>query len=177
MPDDVSDVWTLLERVGLRRPAAGPEAIGSLDTLANPPATDALAALLVSNVEVLAPDLVVVWDGLHNVVLGYAVGLHLAAQVVVLSDDEGLVISATPTRQGQRAVLVSATMPEAASVRMAASYLESQNLMLVGTATLVSRVGGDQTIALAELPAADAESGELARQKPTPHQPRRQDGR
>ena len=83
------ETWTLLGRVGLTRTG------GSFDALADPVATDALAALLAERLQSCELDAVVVWEGLQSVVLGYAVGLRLGLPVIVLSDDEGLVSSAT----------------------------------------------------------------------------------
>ena len=180
----MADVWALLARVGLRCPGPARPTVGSLDALADPAATDALASLLADKLVSLATDLVVVWEGLNSAVLGYAVGLRLGAGVTVLSDDEGLVSAATPARTGTRAVLVAALTPDASIARMAASYLESQGVALVATATLLARPGDpDRTVTLAELPPDEPDSGTLPRQGAgqTPSQePRpapRQDGR
>ena len=96
--------------------------------------------MLAERLRPLEPDLVVVWDGLNSAVLGYAVGLRLRVPVAVLSDDEGLVRSATPLRAGARAVLVAALSPDAPVARMAASYLESQGVALAATAALLARL-------------------------------------
>src|SRR5688572_8784302 len=96
------DIWTLLSRVRLTRKG------GSLDALTDPAAADALAALLADRLRPFEPDVVVVWEGLQSVVLGYAVGLRLGVRVAVLSDDEGLVRSATPIIADTRAALVGA---------------------------------------------------------------------
>jgi hypothetical protein len=155
----MDDVWMLLAQVGLGR--AG----GSFDALADPAAIDALAAMLAERVRPIEPDLVVVWDGLNSAVLGYAVGLRLRVSVAVISDDEGLVRSATPLRAGACAVLVAVLSPDAQVARMAASYLESQGVALVATAALVARTGkGDSTVALAELPPEEPAPGALPRQ-------------
>jgi hypothetical protein len=155
----VDDVWELLAQVGLGR--AG----GSFDALADPPAVEALAAMLAEQLRPFEPDLVVVWDGLNSAVLGYAVGLRLRVSVAVLSDDEGLVRSATPLRAGARAALVAAVSPDAQVARMAASYLESQGVALAATATLLARPDErDSTVALAELPPDEPAAGALPRQ-------------
>lgn len=172
LPTD--EIWTLLARVGLT-PAGG-----SLDALADPTATDALAALLAERLRPCEADVVVVWEGLQSVVLGYAVGLRLGVPVAVLSDDEGLVRSATPVIADTRAALVAATTPDPSLARMAASYLESWDGELVVTATLLARPDrGDGTVALAELPPDEPASGTLSRHGPdlAPGQPPRQDRR
>jgi hypothetical protein len=77
--------------------------------------------------------------------------------VAVLTDDEGLVHQATSARPGARAALVAPIAPDATLVRMAVSYLASQRITLVATATLLARAdAGDSTIALATLPPDDA---------------------
>ena len=147
MSQATDDTWTLLDRAGLTREG------GTLDALADPAATDALAARLAERLRPLGPDVVVVWEGLNSVVLGYAVGLRLGAAVLVLSDDEGLVSSATPVRSATRAALVAPTTLDPSMARMAASYLEAQGVTLVATATLLARPGGAAgTVTLAELP-------------------------
>src|SRR5688572_20365070 len=95
------ETWTLLGRVGLTRTG------GSFNALAEPAATDALAALLAERLRSCELDAVVVWEGLQSVVLGYAVGLRLGLPVIVLSDDEGLVSSATTVIGDTRAALVA----------------------------------------------------------------------
>jgi hypothetical protein len=174
MSHAADDTWTLLGRVGLTR-AGGP-----LDALADPAATDALAALLAERLRPCEPDVIVVWEGLQSVVLGYAVGLRLGVPVAVLSDDEGLVRCATPIIADTRAALVAATTPDPSLARMAASYLEAQDAELVVTGTLVARPGrADGTVALAELPPDEPASGTLSRRdvSPAPGQPPRQDRR
>ena len=152
------DTWTLLGRVGLATTG------GSLDALADPAATDALAARLADRLRPLRPDLVVVWEGLQADVLGYAVGLRLGVPVAVLSDDEGLVTSATPVRSGTRAALVAPMTPDPSLARMAAGYLESQRVALVATATLLARPGTPAgAVTLAELPPDGSTPGTLSR--------------
>jgi hypothetical protein len=174
MSQTTDDTWTLLSRVGLTRTG------GSFDALADPAATDALAALLAERLLPCEPDVVVVWEGLQSVVLGYAVGLRLGVPVVVLSDDEGLVDCATPIIADTRAALVAATTPDASMVRMAASYLEDQDGELVATATLLAQpgsVGGAVTVA--QLPPGEPTSGALPRRDVSlaPDQTLRQDWR
>jgi hypothetical protein len=157
----MDDIWALLARVGL-----GP-AGGAFDALAHPVTTDTLAAALADRLQSAQPDLVVVWEGLNSAILGYAVGRRLGVPVVVLTDDEGLVTSATPARSGRRAALVAAVTPDTAIARMAAGYLASQGTALTITATLLGRPGNPDTVSLAELSAADAPGG---LQRPDPGQ-------
>jgi hypothetical protein len=146
----MDEIWALLARVGLTQTG------GSFDALADPAATDALAAALGERLQASRLDLVVVWEGLNSAILGYAVGRRLGVPVAVLTDDEGLVTSATLARPGQRAALVAALTPDTSIVRMAAGYLASQGTALATTATLLSRPGEPAGVTLAELPSADA---------------------
>lgn len=144
------DLWALLARVGLSRRG------GALDALADPVATDALATLLADRLRPRGATLVVVWDGLSNAVLGYAVALRLGVAAAVLSDDEGLVSSATPLRPGMRAVLVAGQPPDDAATRMAAGFLTSRSGTLVAVASLVAPPDDrDGLIALATLAAPE----------------------
>jgi hypothetical protein len=172
-----------LRRVGLTRTG------GAFDALADPIATDALAALLAEKSQPFGPAQVVVWYGLNSTVLGYGVGVRLGIPVLVLSDDEGLVSAATPPRVGARAVLVAPTTPEPAIVRMTASYLEDQGVALVAMAVLLGSSDGHdigqktEQIALAErlieagtlgdLPRAASEPPGRDRREPPPRQDRR----
>jgi hypothetical protein len=149
----VDDIWALLARVGL-----GP-AGGSFDALATPAATDALAAALADRLQAARLDLVVVWEGLNSAILGYAVGRRLGVPVMVLTDDEGLVTSATPARSGQRAALVAALTPDASITRMAAGFLAGQGTALTTTATLLSRGGEPGGVSLAEVAPTEAPPG------------------
>ena len=152
------DTWTLIGRVGLTG------ARGSFDALADPAATDALATRLAERLQPFEVDLVVVWEELHGVVLGYAVGLRLGVPVAMLSDDEGLVRSATRIIADTRAALVAATTPDRSLARMAASYLEAHDGELGVTATLLARSGASVgTLTLAELPPDEPTMGTLTR--------------
>jgi len=172
----MDDVWALLARVRLTQTG------GSFDALADPAATDTLAAALAERLQASGLDLVVVWEGLNSAILGYAVGRRLGVPIAVLTDDEGLVTSATPARPGQRAALVAAVSPDASIARMAAGYLASQGTSLATTATLLGRPGEPVGVTLADLPPADAPPG-LQRSEPgqspsaTLWQPHRPDAR
>src|SRR3712207_702167 len=158
------DVWALLERVGLARPGqgAGARTLGSPDTLRDPLATERLAQILAERLGAERPDLVVVWEGLHSAILGYAVGLRVGAPVIVFSDDEGLVTASAPVRAGARAVLVAPRTPDDQIRRMVGGYLESRGAYLSAVATLLGTAGAD-TLALAELPPeAEAETPGLS---------------
>jgi hypothetical protein len=155
------EIWTLLARVGL-----GP-AGGSFDALTDPAATDALAAALADRLQAIQPDLVVVWEGLNSAILGYAVGRRLGVPVAVLTDDEGLVTTATPARRGRRAVLVAALTPDASIARMAGGYLANQGTALMATATLLGRPSEPNAVTLADLPPAEA-PGDLQRPDASP---------
>ena len=158
------DVWALLERVGLARQVDGRPAPGGPDTLRDPAVTDRLAQALAERLGAERPDVVVVWEGLHSAILGYAVGLRLGAPVIVLSDDEGLVTASAPARVGARAVLVAPTTPDAQVRRMVSGYLDSRGAHLAATATLLGTAGARDTLALAELPPeAEAEPPGLTR--------------
>jgi len=117
-----------------------------------------LAGALAERLATERPDVVVVWDGLHTAVLGYAVGFRLGVPVVILSDDEGLVTASTLSRVGSRAVFVAPTTPDAAIRRMVSGYLDSQGVSLAATATLLARAGARDTVTLAELPPEDERS-------------------
>ena len=159
-------LWALLERVGLARPGQGPGArvLGGPDTLRDPAATERLAQILAERLGDERPDLVVVWEGLHSAILGYAVGLRVGAPVIVFSDDEGLVTASAPVRAGARAVLVAPRTPDTQIRRMVGGYLESRGAHLTAVATLLGTTGAADSLALAELPPqVEAEASGLPR--------------
>jgi adenine/guanine phosphoribosyltransferase-like PRPP-binding protein len=149
-------IWALLGRVGLTRRG------GSLDALADPAATDALAERLAERLRPFELHAIIVWEELHGAVLGYAVGLRLGVPVVVFSDDEGLVTSATDIIPNTEAALVAATTPDPSQVSMTESYLHNWDSELVAIATLLARPGSaEAAITLAELPPAEPRTGTL----------------
>ena len=151
------DTWTLLGRVGLTRQG------GSFDALADPAATDALAARLAERLRPFELHAVIVWEELHGAVLGYAVGLRLGVPVVVFSDDEGLVTSAPDIIPNTEAALVAATTPGPSQMSMTESYLFNWDSELVAIATLLARPGSPEgTITLAELPPAEPRTRTMA---------------
>ena len=161
---ELAEVWGLLERIGLARPGAGRPVLGAPDTLRDPAVTDRLAQALADRLGAERPDVVVVWEGLHSAILGYAVGLRLGAPVIVLSDDEGLVTASAPARAGARAALVAPTTPDAQIRRMVSGYLESRGAHLAAVGTLLGAAGARDSLALAELlPEAEAEAPRLTR--------------
>ncbi len=146
------DVWDLLGRVGLARPGARRTTAGGPDTLRDPTTTDALATMLAARLGADRPDVVVVWEGLHSAILGYAVGLRLGAPVIVLSDDEGLVTAAATVPPGARAVFVAPTTPDSQIRRMVQGYLDSRGAQLAATAALLGTAEAPDVLALADSP-------------------------
>lgn len=151
------DLWDALIRLGCLRPGhfrVGDEhadvALGSLDPLIDPVATEALARRLAAALADEAPDVVLAWAGLPSLLLGFAVGVTLGRPVVRLTDEEGLVLGSGPLRRGQRAVLVGETLSER-DLLLAQAFAGWSGATLTRWAGLVDDGQAEGVVALASL--------------------------
>ena len=113
---DQEAVWTTLERLGgLRRghfrdaDDHADVAVGSLDALSDPVATDSLARSLTEIVRETAPDVILAMHGLTplpGILVAFRAGVELGKPIISLSDEEGIVRASRPLYRGSRAALV-----------------------------------------------------------------------
>jgi hypothetical protein len=102
----------LLERCRIRPDrqsvAAGEGRFGPwpFDLLADPEAADRLGGLLADRTRSLDPNVVVVWEGWPDLLLGFAVARRLAVPVLRASVQEGLIVCDGTLPEVPRAVLV-----------------------------------------------------------------------
>lgn len=78
-----------------------------LDLVRSMDATQALAARVVEELQQTPLDVVVTWDDVDNVVLGYAVARELGTQRAYLQEDLGQLRLYGPSLNGARVALVS----------------------------------------------------------------------
>ncbi|HWP29775.1 MAG TPA: hypothetical protein VFB73_13305 [Chloroflexota bacterium] len=153
-----AQVWELLARAGALVPAHY-EADGRhrlrrferFDPLADPVAAEQLGTALAERLSESAHDLVAIWDGVENIVLGYVVGRSLKRPVVRIFDDEGLVTASAPIPPGARAVFV-AVVPDAQELRLVRALLAARDATLATVAVLIDLgQASERPIALARL--------------------------
>ena len=111
-------------------------ASGTMDPLADPLAVTALARRVADALPGPKPDLLVTWQGLPNLLLGFAVGVALGTPVVLLSDAEGLVTGSGSVEAGQRVALVGVTLG-GREVNMARAFVGNSGGSLDLIASLV----------------------------------------
>ena len=111
-------------------------AIGMMDPLANPTVVSELARRLADALLAPAPDLIVAWPGLDNVVLAFATGVAMDRPVSLLSDAEGLVTASGNVQAGQSVALVGVTL-SSRDANLARAFVESRGSNLDVTASLV----------------------------------------
>jgi hypothetical protein len=106
-----AELAQLLERCGIRPGPQGAADGGRFgpwpfDPLADPEAADQLGGLLAGRTRTLNPDVVVVWEGWLDLLLGFAVARRLAVPLLRVSVQEGLIVYDGTLPAAPRAVLV-----------------------------------------------------------------------
>ena len=139
-----AQVWELLEQGGalaVTHDDAGGEhrlrRFERFDPLAAPVAAEQLGNALASRLTDGRYDLVAVWDGVENAVLGYVVGRALGRPVVRIFDAEGLIAASAPIPAGARAVFVTPAVVDAQQPRLVRALLEARDATLGAVAALV----------------------------------------
>ncbi len=135
--------WELLERLGAARRGHFDEGdhhadltVGGLRPLDAPAVVQSLAGALAALLPAPSPDLVLVWDEMPAVLLGFLIGVAVERPVLRLADDEGVVRASRDLQPGQRVVLVGDLLSER-QVRLARAFVESRGATLSGTGALV----------------------------------------
>jgi hypothetical protein len=129
------------------------------DALRDPVGAELLAALLAERAGRHEPTLVVVWDDVVSVVLGYAVAARLRVPVVRIYDHEGLIGFVGGTLEGAVAVVVADRFRDERVWRASRTLLEQHGGRLAAAVSLVDdRPAGEDSVAhdcLLALPATD----------------------
>ena len=141
---DESNVWAALERGGAVQRGHFAEVDGHADLrlakyngLLDPSGAEALACALAEQVGERGATLVVVWEDVEDVVLGYVVGRHLGVPVLRTFNADGLVGHAGPIPPGAKAILVTDIVRDPLAPRAVGALLERSGGSLLGAAALV----------------------------------------
>jgi hypothetical protein len=141
---DDREVWAALERGGAVE--WGHFAYGDSHSdlrlrkyngLLDPPGAEMLAQALAARLAGRDASLVVVWEDVEDVVLGYVVGRHLSAPVLRTFNADGLVGHTGPLAEGAKAVMVTDSVRDRLAPRAVQALLERSGGSLVGAAALV----------------------------------------
>jgi adenine/guanine phosphoribosyltransferase-like PRPP-binding protein len=160
-----AEIWAALERGGLMRVAraaeggAGPvdPRLGKYNPLLDPRGAEALAEALAGRLAGQGADLVVVWEDVEDVVLGFAVGRRLDVPVLRTFNADGLVGQSGPLPHGARGLLVTDCLRSPLAPRAVRALLESSQGSLLGVAALVDAgvAEGPLLASLTALPSAE----------------------
>jgi orotate phosphoribosyltransferase len=154
---DEQGAWDLLERGGAVRrghflePGGHAEArLLKYNGLPDPAGAEALGVALAERLADAGATVVVVWEEVEDLVLGFVVARQLGCRLVWAYDDGGLVSSSSPLAQGEVAVLVTDQARDVAAVRAVRALLESRGgtLARVGALVGAGSVGGTPSVGL-----------------------------
>ena len=141
---DEAEIWAALERGGATRQERVDEREGRVELritkyngLLDPTGAEALVGLLAERVAERGADLVVVWEDVEDLVLGFVLGRRLGVPVLRTFNADGLVGHAGPLPRGARAILVTDSVRDQVALRAARALLERSGGALLGVATLV----------------------------------------
>jgi hypothetical protein len=157
----------LLQRCGVRLVELDPEGDGEvgadlagLDLLGDPVATERLGASLAGRAGAFDPTIVVVWEDVLDLLLGFVVGLQLAVPVIRAYDSEGLAVCERPLPEGGRAVLVGDAFEDRSVIDAVEALLKRYQGSLVGVVAIVPppwRAQGPAVSALLSAAASESE--------------------
>jgi adenine/guanine phosphoribosyltransferase-like PRPP-binding protein len=141
---DSQHVWSALERGGailLGNPASAESPadlrLAKYNGLLDPPGAEALGSALGERLGDREIGLVVVWEEVEDVVLGFVVAQRLSVPVLRTFNADGLVGHAGQVPRGARAVLITDCLRAPLAARAVRALLESVGGELVGLAALV----------------------------------------
>jgi adenine/guanine phosphoribosyltransferase-like PRPP-binding protein len=150
---DEAEVWAALERGGAVQRGHFAEVeghaelrLGKYNGLRDPSGAERLAAALAERLADSGATLVVVWEDVEDIVLGYVVGRRLGVPVLRTFNADGLVGQAGPLPRGASAVLVTDNLRDPLAPRAVRALLERANGSLLGVAALVDSGLGDEPL-------------------------------
>ena len=137
------EIWSALQRGGaVQRTLVGSEGerevqLSKYHGLSDPPGAEQLAVSLADQLADSGVTLVVVWEDVEDIVLGFVVGRQLGVPVLRTFNADGLVGHAGPLPTGARAVLVTDCVRDPVAVRAIRALIERSAGSLLGAAALV----------------------------------------
>ena len=141
---DEAEVWSALERGGAARQVRVDEREGRVELritkyngLLDPSGAERLVGTLAERLADRGATLVVVWEDVEDLVLGFVVGRRLGVPVLRTFNADGLVEHAGPLSRGARAILVSDCVRDQVARRAVRALLEASGSALLGVAALV----------------------------------------
>jgi adenine/guanine phosphoribosyltransferase-like PRPP-binding protein len=107
------EIWQILRNGGLSVECsddevdAGVRLVGRFNGPSDPPGVDALGVMLAERAKTLDPDVVIVGEGVKDLLIGFVVARELKRQLVRCLDLEGLVGTVGDIPEGARVVFVA----------------------------------------------------------------------
>lgn len=148
-----ADVWAALERGGAARQERADEREGRVEPriskyngLLDPSGAEVLVGALAERVAERGATLVVVWEDVEDLVLGYVVGRRLGVPVLRTFNADGLVGHAGPLPPGAKAILVTDCVRDQVASRAVGALLERAGGELLGLAALVDSGVAEQPL-------------------------------
>ncbi len=138
-----SDVWSMLRRGGaVRRVLVESEGdrdvqLSKYQGLSDPTGAESLAGSLAAQLADSGATLVIVWEDIEDIVLGFVVGRKLGVPILRTFNADGLVGHAGPLPAGALGVLVTDCIRDPVAVRAIRVLLERSSGSLLGVAALV----------------------------------------
>ena len=141
---DEAEIWSGLERGGAARQVRVDEREGRVEQriskyngLLDPSGAERLAGALAEKLGECGATLVVVWEDVEDLVLGFVVGRRLGVPVLRTFNADGLVGHAGPLPRGGRGILVTDCVRDQVAPRAVRALLESSGGTLLGVASLL----------------------------------------
>lgn len=155
-----SEIWAALAAGGLPRDhaAAGDPRLPKYNGLLDPRGAEALGTALAEQLKRGSASVVLVWEDVEDLILGFVVGRQLGVPVLRTFNADGLVGHSGPLPPGSRGLLVTDALRGPGAPRAIQALLESVEGTLVGTVALVDADVTDQPL-LASLVAAPRREG------------------
>lgn len=135
---DHDEVEALLRRGGWS-PDVENNAVSPYDPLRDPPGAQRLAELLAGVVRGMSPDVLVLWEGVQDIPLGFAVAFILRLPIIRAMDAEGLIVHEGGLPDGAKAVLLGVAFPSAEPVLAVSRLIEKHGGTLIGIASVIAQ--------------------------------------
>lgn len=114
------------------------EIVAPYDPLRDPPGAHRLAELLADVVRSMSPDVLVLWEGIQDIPLGFAVALSLKLPIIRAMDAEGLIVHEGGLPDGAKAVLLGIAFRSAEPVLAVSRLIEKHGGTLIGVASVIA---------------------------------------